>query len=524
VPEADYPPGFRGGWWWLIAWGVLVAVALAARPLLPVDETRYMSVAWEMWRQGNWLVPSLNGAPYSDKPPLLFWCILMGWRVLGVSEWWARLLSPLFTLVSALLLLRLSRRLSGESSRPVHLAVPFMSGALWVTYSTLVLFDMLLTACVLVALSGVVEAFRGNPVRGWLAYGAGVGLGALAKGPVVLVHALPVALLAPWWAAGSRPAGWRRWYLCLIAALLLGAAIGFAWALAAGSRGGPAYEGAILWKQTAGRMANAFAHQRPWWWYLPLVPLVLFPWGLWPPLWASLAGMRRGSADLSSRFALACIVPATVVLSLISSKQVHYLMPLLPPFALLAAGACARVEGEARRWDTLVPAVLLAGGGAVLLTGAVPEASDIAPGWGVILLIGALLVGLPRPRREQIVVLSLVSPLLLIGMHLAGMGLVRRFYDLRPSALILKRAEESGQAIGYVGRYDGQFHFLGRLERPIDEVAPEALPRWMSEHSNALVIRCQRSRITPTSAVFAQPYRDGLLSISEVTSPTLPRP
>jgi 4-amino-4-deoxy-L-arabinose transferase-like glycosyltransferase len=341
---------------------------------------------------------------------------------------------------------RLSRRLSQEP------ALPFLSGALWVTYSTLVLFDALLSACVLLALTGVVTAFRGNPARGWLTYGVGLGLGALAKGPVVLVHALPVALLAPWWSEGVSPAGWRRWYLGVMAALALGAAIGFGWALAAGARGGPAYEDAILWHQTAGRMMHAFAHRRPWWWYLPLIPLAVFPWGFWPPLWRSLAG-GRSPADLASRFALACILPALVILSLISGKQIHYLMPLLPPFALLVA-ATMRDQVKA------------------------------------------------RPR--QVVILSLVSPVLLIVVHLVGMGLVRRKYDLRPSALMLKRAEDAGRPIGVVGRYEGQFHFLGRLEHPLDEVPPDGVDRWMAAHPNGLVVRSLRSGGAPAAAVIVQ--------------------
>jgi 4-amino-4-deoxy-L-arabinose transferase-like glycosyltransferase len=463
VPSPDSAPEVRGGWWWLAAWVALVVIALASRPLLPIDETRYLSVAWEMWRRGDWLVPWLNGTPYSDKPPLLFWCILIGWRAFGVNEWWPRLLSPLFALASAGLLVRLSRRLSPGPSSPAAIALPFLSGLLWVTYSTLVLFDALLSACVLLALTGVVTAYRGSPVRGWLTYGVGLGLGALAKGPVVLVHALPVALLAPWWSAGVSPAGWRRWYLGVMAAIALGAAIGFGWAIAAGALGGPAYEDAILWKQTAGRMVHAFAHRRPWWWYLPLIPLAVFPWGFWPPLWRSLAGARH-SADLSSRFALACILPAIVALSLISGKQIHYLMPLLPPFALLAAATTR---------------------------------DDVKAG----------------PRR--VVNLSLVSPVLLIVVHLVGMGLVQRRYDLRPSALILKRAEDAGRAIAYVGRYEGQFHFLGRLRHPVEEVSAEGLSRWKAEHPNGLVIRYQRSRKPAAPGVFVQPYGDGTLSISQ---------
>ena len=52
---------------------ILTVVAIAARPLTPIDETRYVSVAWEMWLRNDWLVLFKNGAPYSHKPPLLFW-------------------------------------------------------------------------------------------------------------------------------------------------------------------------------------------------------------------------------------------------------------------------------------------------------------------------------------------------------------------------------------------------------------------------------------------------------------------
>ena len=67
-------------------WLLLVGVTLKLRPLLPVDETRYLSVAWDMWQNDNFLVPHLNGAPYSHKPPLLFWLMHLGWSIFGVND------------------------------------------------------------------------------------------------------------------------------------------------------------------------------------------------------------------------------------------------------------------------------------------------------------------------------------------------------------------------------------------------------------------------------------------------------
>lgn len=455
-----------GSWIWVILWGILVGVALAVRPLLPIDETRYLSVAWEMWRRNDWLVPYLNGSPYTDKPPLLFWGMLLGWRAFGVNQWWPRLLPPLFGLISVFLLVKLARRLSPATPHVADRTLPFLSGLLWVTYSTAVLFDTLLTACVLLALIGVVDAWRGRTIGGWSLCAAGIGLGLLAKGPVVLVHVLPVVLLAPWWTVDPTDSksrlSWRKWYLGAITAVALGSALALAWALPAAWSEGSAYRSAILWEQTAGRITHAFAHRRPWWWYLPLVPVVLLPWTLWPTWWRALARDCRRPVEPTMRFALVWVVPGFIVLSLISGKQVHYLMPLLPGVALLAGVAFARIES-----------------------------------------------------KRQVVALSLITPALFVAAHLAGRGAMER-YDLRPIAHFIQREESAGHSMAFVGRYSGEFHFLGRLERPFDQISPAGVSRWTADHPSGLVIRTGRSSADTAGAIFNRPYRSGVIGIWQI--------
>ncbi len=62
-----------------VSWLLLVLLALLTRPLFPMDETRYVALAWEMWQRGDFLVPYLNGEPYSHKPPCFSgWCTPVG--------------------------------------------------------------------------------------------------------------------------------------------------------------------------------------------------------------------------------------------------------------------------------------------------------------------------------------------------------------------------------------------------------------------------------------------------------------
>src|SRR5262245_61411439 len=86
--------------WWTVAVVALpVFVWLAAtawiRPLTLPDEGRYVGVAWEMVRSGNWLLPTLDTLPFFHKPPLFYWLTAAAISILGNNEWAARLPSLL---------------------------------------------------------------------------------------------------------------------------------------------------------------------------------------------------------------------------------------------------------------------------------------------------------------------------------------------------------------------------------------------------------------------------------------------
>src|SRR5690349_24792900 len=99
---------------WRLLWLLLLLPVALFLPALPIDETRYLAVAWEMRLHGDFLVPHLNGAPYSDKPPLLFWLINLGWLIAGMHAWAVRLGVLAASFTSLYLFERLARRVRPE--------------------------------------------------------------------------------------------------------------------------------------------------------------------------------------------------------------------------------------------------------------------------------------------------------------------------------------------------------------------------------------------------------------------------
>ena len=190
-----------------LLWTLAVIGALS-RPLMPIDETRYVSVAWEMWHAHSWVLPLMNGEPYSDKPPLLFWLIQAGWGVFGVNAWWPKLIAPLAALVAMQHLYRIARRLGYAGSRARVAPMVLMAMLMWNLYSGALMFDILLTACLLGAISPLVSGALTR--RRALQCGVWLGLALLAKGPAVFVTFGPILLGLRWWRTEPLGAGGRR--------------------------------------------------------------------------------------------------------------------------------------------------------------------------------------------------------------------------------------------------------------------------------------------------------------------------
>ena len=485
----------------LFGWGLLAAVSLVSHPLLPIDETRYATVAWNMWQRGDLLVPWLNDSPYSDKPPLLFWIIQAGWAFTGVNEWWPRIGPSLVGLLATLLTGRIAKRLWPDDERTAVMSPLILMGCLWWSiFAVATMFDMLVACATLLAVLGLIQAARGRMSRGFAVTGIALGLGLLAKGPTILLQVLPVAILAPWWTEQTPKSGWRGWYLGLLAAVLAGLAIVMAWAVPAAIHGGPQYTEQIFWGQTAHRMVKSFAHRAPFWWYVALTPVMIFPWLFWFPVWPALGRLRAycSNKDQGLRFCVAWLAPVFVIFSLISGKQPQYLLPLLPAFALGLARLLSLSDQTLLRKHQIGPAVvalILAVGLSLVPTLAprfqAPEwVGEISPLSGIAIGLSGLVLLIPHRVRLEMAV-SLITGLGVLVVLTTKWSLIRgagEAYDMRPISRYLHTLQQEGIPLAHEGKYHGQFQFLGRLTNAPETVDPKQIAAWFEQHPGGRLI------------------------------------
>lgn len=488
----------------LLLVALLSLCATLSLPIIPFDETRYVSVAWEMWNHHSFLVPLLNGEPYSHKPPMLFWMIQAGWKLFGVNDFSPRLIPGIFSLFNLILVYRISLRIWPQERKTAVVAVWVLASTLiWDLWSVAIMFDMVLTFWVLLGLLGTLRA-AAHHRDGWLLLTAGIAGGLLTKGPAVFVYLLSIPLFRAWWDTQKEKPVRATWYLSLLGCAAIGFAGALLWAIPAAMQGGDAYGQAILWGQTAGRVSSASAaHGRPIWWYLPIVPLFFFPWILFCP---SFAKFRLKTADGGTRFCMVWLGLPLLIFSLVSGKQIHYLIPFIPAGAMLiarnliqskesAGGASAKAIGTLfillGITALMIPLVYLGSDVGHLNFGSTRFA---ACG----LLIAGLLLFIPFHSTSQMsrrLALSMV--LALFFTLFQAKSTFMKGFDIKAVSELIKGKIDSGHMVVNVGQYHDQFHFLGRLEQPLTVLQREnEIPEFSIDHPDALYITYEHEHYT----------------------------
>ncbi len=321
--------------YWFLSWALVIGTygSFALYGLFDLDEGIYASALREMRENNTWISITYRGAPFYEKPILMYWSGLLT-LALGLKDVVALRLGPvLATLVTLWSVARFGKRYWGESCGIYVLLLTGLN-PLMVLVGRQFQPDAFLVCFLTMSLLAWFEGTRGRegslPLSGlWL------GLAILAKGPIAVVLFIPVAVWC--WMKRRLPA--KRYWGQLGAFWGLTVGIPALWLIPVWLVHGEAFFREFLIRQNLMRfLGGDLAHRAPLLAYVPVIvvnflPLMMFA----PRAW-------RYRLDEVGAFLWVWVLTVFVLFSLAGTKLPHYVLPLVPPLGLLLGKALAEVR------------------------------------------------------------------------------------------------------------------------------------------------------------------------------------
>ena len=338
--------------------GFLFFFGLAYFGLVGADEPRYAQVAREMLARHDWITPTLGGSPWLEKPPLYYWQAMCAYRLFGVSDWAARLPSPLDATVMVLAVYFFLFRFGGAAKLDGALMTASAAGV--IGFSRAASTDMPLAASFTLALLAWYAWHESGSRAALGIFYASSGLGMLAKGPVApLLAGVIIVIFAL--ARGDWSLVWRTLVTPMV---LLFAAIVVPWYAAVQVRN-PDFFRVFILEHNLGRFgSNLYHHKEPFWYYVPVVLAALIPWvaaaiaalGEAMRTWRAEGRQGLQGENALNVFLLIWFVVPVVFFSVSQSKLPGYILPALPAGTLLLADYVHRraEQGERPGWILIV--------------------------------------------------------------------------------------------------------------------------------------------------------------------------
>jgi 4-amino-4-deoxy-L-arabinose transferase-like glycosyltransferase len=315
---------------------------------------------------------------------------------------------------------------------------------------------------------------------------------------VILLHTAPVAFLAPLWAGVRLPLSKGRWTALMAGSILTGALINAIWVVPEFIGLSKAYGWELLWTQTFGRVEGQIGHPRPVWFFLVLMPAVLFPWIASRAFWSKRAWKKALEAE-SVRLGLVWFGGAVLLHSLSSGKQLHYLLPSLPGAALVLAGLLEAGPDKDRAQRAPIAAgaaLILLVASALLAAAALPATAARLAGIDIaiatlsalgLVICGLACWGMARvPDRWR-----------MPGAAVAGLGAILLIQASLPSVWERNDAARIAAAVpelrdapaAWIGTYQGEFTFAARRTMPVENLEQlDAALEWLKLHPTGVVL------------------------------------
>jgi 4-amino-4-deoxy-L-arabinose transferase-like glycosyltransferase len=492
----------RNALYLLIAAVLLFFFGLGSRDFWAPVEPRYGEIARVMFAKGEWIVPTVNGDLYTDKPILYFWLVLLASKLTGtVSEWTVRLPAAFGGVGMVLTTYYFGRdffsaRIGFIAASVLATCVRVIWEARWAHIDAL--FCFFFTLAIYFGARALLR--QGKPKEVWLAY-ACMALATLAKGLIGIV--LPGLLFAAYVCAR------RDWRMIVDAKLPVGIfiflAISTPWVYLVYKATDGRWLADFIYIHHLQRYTSGVGHRQPFYYYFTTLPVDFMPWTVFA-VTALIADRdyRKAWTDPGNQFFVLWFIVVWVFFSLSDTKRDLYLMPLLPPLALFVGNY---IDGiAAGRWpqDSLarwLPIIFFA---LVALVGfSLPIAAWILRREAFVALLpasavlagGGLCAAYLLWRRRPLAVLASVSAMMAASVLAVSLWIfpyLERFKSPRPFSLEINQIVPTGAPLYIYADTMNDFNYYTERERMPILSTPAAVEALIAKGENGFMLIKER--------------------------------
>ncbi|MBI1954705.1 MAG: phospholipid carrier-dependent glycosyltransferase [Proteobacteria bacterium] len=311
---------------------------LGNRPFANPDEGRYVEISREMVTTGDYITPRLNGVKYFEKPPLFYWlqASLIHLTKTSTNEFLMRLWPAFFAFLGVL-----STYLFATSffNRQTGLFSAFLLALtpLYYALSRLIILDMVFSVFITMSLYCFIAGFYKTQKRRLLFYGFScfISLAILTKGLVALAIAGPLIVI---WLTFTKH--WKNLFpLYLPTNIALFLALVLPWHILAAVKN-PEFLHKYFYVEHFLRYTTTLhLRYKPWWFFIPITCIGLFPWVLLIPSGIKVWAQRFKELPTQQKqlffFLIFWIFWVLGFYSFSNSKLIPYILPIFPPISIL---------------------------------------------------------------------------------------------------------------------------------------------------------------------------------------------
>ena len=324
---------------------------LSDHGLIDPDEGRYSEVPREMLESSDYFTPRLNYVKYFEKPLMHYWLTALSFKALGLNEFASRLVPVLAGLLTLIITYLTAKRILHEGAAFTPLILG--SSVLWFALSKLNITDMTLTFFFTLAMMGYRFWLDGGTKWLMMFYGA-MAFAVLTKGLIGVVLPGGTALLHL-----VITKDYRRipgLFNPLAVALFFAVTVPLFWITC---RANPDFFDFFFIREHFLRYTTTI-HNRyePAYFFIPVIIAAFIPWS---GLLAN-SFMKFFDEDISRNdrvfLALWFALPF-VFFSFSGSKLIPYILPCMPPLAVMAGASLAGLDVKGFRTFMITSLVVL---------------------------------------------------------------------------------------------------------------------------------------------------------------------